>query len=204
MNGEDPFSQLPTKPVVSPLLFHLATARVLRRTPARERRGCRQGHPQRGSLDNPLERLTVRLSHIFRNSTPSCSTLHTPRFAKPRSQLSNSSAPCSVSTGPKRSLDPQEDSPEPKRRRTARKRTRPATSVTEAPQSSSGSLASFDDGSELTALRQTLQQVQEDLSALQQDQRQPDDITRAIQHDLDETQPRDTLRFLEEHFTCVL
>jgi len=106
--------------------------------------------------------------------------------------------------GPKRSLDPQEDSPEPKRRRTARKRTRPATSVTEAPQSSSGSPASFDDGSELTALRRTLQQVQEDLSALQQDQRQPDDITRGIQHDLDETQPHDTLRFLEEHFTCVL
>ena len=54
------------------------------------------------------------------------------------------------------------------------------------------------------ALRRTLQQVQEDLSALQKDQRQLDDITRGIQRDLDEAQPRDTLRFLEEHFTCAL
>jgi len=80
VNGEDHFRQLPTKPVVSPLLFHLATTRVLCWTPARERRRCRPGHPQRESLDNRLGRLTVRLSQIFRNSTPSCPTLHTPRF----------------------------------------------------------------------------------------------------------------------------
>ena len=54
------------------------------------------------------------------------------------------------------------------------------------------------------ALRRTLQQVQEDLSALQQDQRQLDDLTRGIRHDRVEAQPRDTLRFLEEHFTCAL
>ena len=63
---------------------------------------------------------------------------------------------------------------------------------------------SSDDNSELTGLKRTLQQFQEDLAVLQKDQRQLDDITRGIQHDLDETQPRDTLRFLEEHFTCAL
>jgi small-conductance mechanosensitive channel len=94
--------------------------------------------------------------------------------------------------------------PEPKRRRTAHKKSRPAASETEAPQSSSGPSAPFDEDSELVALRKTLQQVQEDLSVLQQDQRQVDDITRGIQHDRDEAQPRDTLHFLEEHFTCAL
>ncbi|KAF9650793.1 hypothetical protein BDM02DRAFT_1260299 [Thelephora ganbajun] len=106
--------------------------------------------------------------------------------------------------GSKRSLDSQENTPEPKRRRTALKRIRPATSETEEPQSSSDSSVLFNDESELMALRRTLQQVQEDLSALQQDQRQLDDITRGIQRGLDEAQPRDALRFLEEHFTCAL
>jgi len=105
----------------------------------------------------------------------------------------------------KRPLDSREDIPEPKRRRIARKGGRPVASETEAPQSSSGpSAPPDDDPSELADLRRTLQQVQEDLSALQQDQRQLDDVTRGIQHDLDEAQPRDTLRFLEEHFTCAL
>lgn len=106
--------------------------------------------------------------------------------------------------GSKRPLNPQEDVPGPKRRRTALKKSRPAAPETETAQSSSGHPASADDESELAALRRTLQQVQENLSALQQDQRQPDNITRGIQHDLDEAQPRDTLRFLEEHFTCAL
>ncbi|KAF9779158.1 hypothetical protein BJ322DRAFT_443595 [Thelephora terrestris] len=106
--------------------------------------------------------------------------------------------------GSKRSLDPQEDTLETKRRRTAHKRSRPVSSEAEAPQSSSDPSAPFDEESELVALRKTLQQVQEDLSALQQDQRHLDDVTRGIQHDLDEAQPRDTLRFLEEHFTCAL
>jgi len=99
------------------------------------------------------------------------------------------------------------DIPEPKRRRTARKSSRPPASETEAAQPSSGpspSASPVDSESELAALKRTLQQVQEDLSSLQQDQRQLDDITRGIQHDLDEAQPRDTLRFLEEHFTCAL
>ena len=125
-----------------------------------------------------------------------------------RSQLSNSSTLCIISLGSKRSLASQADIPEPKRRRTALKRSHPATSGTEA---GPGPSAPVDDESELVALRRTLQQVQQDLSALQQDQsalqqdqRQLDDITRGIQHDLDEAQPRDTLRFLEEHFTCAL
>jgi len=121
-----------------------------------------------------------------------------------RSHPSNSSGLCFASSGSKRPRDSQEDTPEPKRRRIARNRTLRAPSETEAPQSSSGSSASFEGDSELAALRRTLQQVQEDLSALQKDQRQLDDITRGIQHDLDKAQPYNTLRFLEEHFTCAL
>ena len=106
--------------------------------------------------------------------------------------------------GSKRSLDPQEDTPVPKRRRIARKKTRPTgASGTEALQSSSGTLGPSSDDSELTALRRTLQQVQKDLSVLQRDQRQLDDITRGIRHGLDEAQPHDTLQFFEEHFTCA-
>jgi hypothetical protein len=101
-------------------------------------------------------------------------------------------------------LDSQEDTPEPKRRRTAGKRPRLSNSHTEPSPSTSGPLAPFDEESELVALRKTLQQVQEDLSSIQQDQRQLDDITRGLQRDRDEAQPRDTLRFLEEHFTCAL
>lgn len=121
----------------------------------------------------------------------------------PLSNYSTNRPRCLLSPAPKRSLDSQEDTHESKRRRTARKSSRPATSEAEGPSSSSSS-ALFDEESELVALRKTLQQVQEDLSALQQDQRQLDDITRGIQHDLDEAQPRDMLRFLEEHFTCAL
>lgn len=106
--------------------------------------------------------------------------------------------------GSKRPLDSQEDTPEPKRRRTAHKVSVSVTPEAEIPQLPSGPSAPLNDDSELVALRKTLQQVQEDLSALQKDQRQLDDITRGIQHDLDEAQPRDTLRFLEEHFTCAL
>lgn len=105
---------------------------------------------------------------------------------------------------PKRSLDPQEDTLVQKRRRTAGKRPRAITSETETSQPTSGSSAPFNEESELAELKKTLKQTQEDLSALQQDQRQLDDITRGLQHDRDEAQPRDTLRFLEEHFTCAL
>lgn len=108
-----------------------------------------------------------------------------------------------VSSVPKRPLDQQEEAPEPKRRRTVHKRSGPAAPGTET-QSSSSSLTLTDDESELVALRRTLQQTQHDLSVLQQDQQQLDDITRGIQRDLDEAQPRETLRFLEEHFTCAL
>jgi len=104
----------------------------------------------------------------------------------------------------KRPLDSQEDMPELKRRRTTGKRSRPASSETETSQSTSGSSAPSDEESEVVALRKTLQQVQEDYSALQHDKRQLDDIIRDIQHDRDEAQPRDALRFLEEHFTCAL
>ena len=96
------------------------------------------------------------------------------------------------------------DIPEPKRRRTTRKRSLPPASEMEAAQPLSGPSLPTDNDSELAALKRTLQLVKEELSALRQDQRQLDDITRSIQHDLDEAQPRDTLRFLEEHFTCAL
>lgn len=109
-----------------------------------------------------------------------------------------------VTRGTKRSLESQDDTSEPKRRRTARKKSRPSASETNGPQSSSGSSAPFDEESELVALRKTLQQVQEDLSTLQEDKTHLDAITRGIQHDLGEALPRETLRFLEEHFTCAL
>jgi len=96
------------------------------------------------------------------------------------------------------------DAPEPKRRKTARKRSLPPASEVEVAEPLPGPSPPVDNESELAALKRTLHQVQEALSALQQDQRQLDDITRGIQHDLDEAQPRDTLRFLEEHFTCAL
>ena len=118
-------------------------------------------------------------------------------------EIPSSSVLFIISSGSKRPLDSQEDAPEPKRRRTAGKRSRLA-SETDTSQSTSGASAPFDEESELVALRKTLQQVQEDLSSLQQDQRQLDEITRGLQHDRDEAQPRDTLRFLEEHFTCAL
>jgi len=121
-----------------------------------------------------------------------------------RSSAKGSTQPTRATRGSKRSLDSQMDIPEPKRRRTARKRSLPPAPETEVAQPLSGSSSPADNESELAALKRTLQQVQEDLSALQQDQRQLDDITRGIQHDLDEAQPRDTLRFLEEHFTCAL
>lgn len=119
-------------------------------------------------------------------------------------EILDSSALYLISSGSKRSLDTQGDTPEPKRRRTAGKRSRPASSETEASQSTSGPSAPFDEESELAALKKTLEQVQEDLSALQQAQRQVEDITRGVQHDRDEALPRDSLRFLEEHFTCAL
>lgn len=119
-------------------------------------------------------------------------------------ELPNSYTVYFISSVTKRSLDSQEDTLEPKRRRAAGKRSRPASSEKEATQSTSGSSAPFEEESELVTLRKTLQQVQEDLSALKQDQRQPEDITRGLQHDRDEALPRDTLRFLEEHFTCAL
>lgn len=116
----------------------------------------------------------------------------------------NSSTPNFTTSGSKRPWDSQDDTPEPKRRRTAGKRSRPASSDTETLQSTAGSSAPFDEESELVALRKTLQQVQEDLSSIQQDQRQFNDITLGLQRDWDEAQPRETLRFLEEHFTCAL
>lgn len=57
-----------TKTSPSPPLFRLVIARVPRRTPARERRGCRPGHPQRGS-PNPPGSPVVRISHILRHHT---------------------------------------------------------------------------------------------------------------------------------------
>jgi len=145
------------------------------------------------------------VSHPSSVTTVHPSPLYTPHIPLPSgSPLSNSSALNSVFLGSKRSLDSQIDIPEPKRRRTTRKRSLPPASEMEVAQPLSGPSPSVDNNSELAALKLTLQQVQEDLSALQQDQRQLDDITRGIQHDLDEAQPRDTLRFLEEHFTCAL
>lgn len=181
----------PNKHTSLPPLFRLATTRVLCWTSARERRGCRQGRPQRGSPENRPGLLVVRLRAGLMAHQPRdpIYLTHPLRF---------------VSPGPKRPRGLQEDTPEPKRRRTARNMTRRALSEAEAPQSSSGSSASSEGNSELAALRRTLQQVQEDLSALQKDQRQLDDVTRGIQHDLDEAQPYNTLRFLEEHFTCAL
>jgi hypothetical protein len=79
-----------------------------------------------------------------------------------------------------------------------------APSETETPQSSSGSSAPSDEDSELAALRRPCNRSKKICLLSRQDQRQLDDITRGIQHDLDEAQPRDTLRFLEEHFTCAL
>ena len=139
------------------------------------------------------------------NHLPSFPGLHTPAVHRPQ-DLSHPThtRSCFASLGSKRSLNSQEDVPEPKRHRTGRKRFRPAASETEAAQSSSGPAVSADDESELVALRRTLQQVQEDLPTLQNDQRQPNYITRGIQRDLDEARPRDTLRFLEEHFKCAL
>lgn len=104
---------------------------------------------------------------------------------------------------PKHSLDSQEDTLEPKRRRTAGKRTRLPGSDMETSQPTSVSSAPLDEESELVILKKRLQTVQEDYSALQQDQRQPN-IPRGLQPDKNEVQPRDTLRFLEEHFTCAL
>ena len=145
------------------------------------------------------------VSHPSSVTTLHPSPFYTPHGLPPSgSQLSNSSTPNFVSLGSKRSLDSQMDIPEPKRRRTARKRSLPPASETEVAQPLPGPSPPTDNESELAALKRTLQQVQEDLSALQQDQRQLDDMTRGIQHDLDEAQPRDTLRFLEEHFTCAL
>ena len=145
------------------------------------------------------------LLHICRNHLPSFPGPHTPAVHRPQdlNHLTHTRS-CFSSLGSKRSLNSQEDVPELKRRRTGLKKFRPAAPETEAAQSSSSPAVSVDDESELAALRQTLQQVQEDLSVLQKDQRQPDDITRSVQRDLDEARPRDTLRFLEEHFTCAL
>jgi hypothetical protein len=158
------------------------------------------------------KRVTRQSARTTRGTSPHPSSVTTPHpptlYAThgPQtsgSQLPNSSMLYFVSPVPKRPLDQQEEAPEPKRRRTVPKRSGPTAPGTET-QSSSSSLTLTDDESELVALRRTLQQVQHDLSALQQDQQQLDDITRGIQHDLDEAQPRETLRFLEEHFTCAL
>ena len=143
------------------------------------RRGCRQGHPPRGLLDNLV---VVRLPQVIS------------LFIQP--MLSPS--------GSKRPPESQGDTPERKRRRPASKRIRPATSETETLQSSSGSPAPFNEESDIVALRKTLQQVQEDVYSLREQQRQLDGLTRGIQHNLGDDQPRHTLRFLEEHFMCVL
>jgi hypothetical protein len=68
----------------------------------------------------------------------------------------------------------------------------------ETPQQSSGSSVTVKAG-----LRPA-QQFQEDPSTPEQNRRQLDDVTGSKQHDQDEAWPRDTLRFLEEHFTCAL
>ena len=147
------------------------------------------------------KRVTRQSVRAARGTSPPTTTT---RSAALIMEILNSSALYFISSAPKRSLDSQEDTTEPKRRRAAGKRSRPVSSDTEASQSTSAPSAPFDEESELVALRRTLQQVQEDLSALQQDQRQLDDLTRGIRHDRVEAQPRDTLRFLEEHFTCAL
>lgn len=189
-SGAPPADFQQTHPPLPSLLFHhrdTCTAASKMQTRSSAKRVTRQS-----------TRATIGTSHT--SSEPTHPTARQPRHpgyrTHPRSAF--------VSPGSKRAPGLQEDTPKPKRRRSARKRTRPATSDTEALPSSSGSSASFDYDSELIALRRTLQQVQEDLSSLQQDQRQLDDITRGMQHDLDELQPYDTLRFLEEHFTCAL
>ena len=162
-----------------------SSSNVVTRHPTQVTRGTSPTHPLRPR--SVLPRATHPIVHQLQGFD--CLT-------NPRSDF----APL----GSKRPLDSQEDVPELKRRKIARKKSRPAASEPEEIRSSPGPLAPPNTESELAALRRTLQQVQEDLSSLQKDQRQLDDITRGIQHDLDEAQPRDTLRFLEEHFTCAL
>jgi hypothetical protein len=186
-----------TRTVFSPLLFCLATAASFIGHLREVGRGCRQGRPRKGSLDSRPGSLVVRL---ISRTTPHPRA----RSAALIVEILNSSALYLITSGSKRSLDLQEDTPELKRRRTAGKRSRPASSDTETLYSTAGSSAPSDEGSELVTLRKTLQQVQEDLSSIQQDQRQLDNITRGLQRDRDEAQPRETLRFLEEHFTCAM